>query len=167
MRFPQWAFLHRHCARSGRTGSRSCSWRITGPLGLGSQNWCSSWPSGTRVQTSGNFMSGPWTGRRSSRWPTPRGSWHHHFGESTVYETRLRLEVEPVRQMVLFSQRKPPGSARTESCCPFCTKDWSEGCLPPPLKSMWLWLLPTMTPWKGSRWGSMTWSSGSLGGREG
>ncbi len=29
-------------------------------------------------------------------------------GESTVYETRLRLEVEPVRRMVLFSQRRPP-----------------------------------------------------------
>ncbi len=43
MRSPQWAFSHRHCARSGRTRSRSCSWRRTGPLGLGSQNWCSSW----------------------------------------------------------------------------------------------------------------------------
>ncbi len=32
---------------------------------------------------------------------------HHHFGENTVYETRLRLEVEPVRQMVLFSQIRP------------------------------------------------------------
>ncbi len=40
-----------------------------------------------------------------------------------------------------------------------------DDCLPPPLKSMWLRLLPTMTPWKGSRWGSMTGSSGSLGGR--
>ncbi len=39
---------------------------------------------------------------------------------------------------------------------------WSEGCLPPPSKSM-----PTTTPWKGSRWGSMTGSSGSLGGQEG
>ncbi len=46
--------------------------------------------------------------RGGSRWPTPRGSWHHHFGESTVYETRLRLEVEPVRRVVLFSQRRPP-----------------------------------------------------------
>ncbi len=74
MRSPQWAFSHRHCARSGRTRSRSCSWRRTGPLGLGSQNWCSSWqpllgrflwgriywlrdgaPYGTRVQTSGNL----------------------------------------------------------------------------------------------------------------
>ncbi len=71
---PQWAFSHRHCARSGRTRSRSCSWRRTGPLGLDSQNWCSSWqpllgrflwgriywlrdgaPYGTRVQTSGNL----------------------------------------------------------------------------------------------------------------
>ncbi len=125
MHFPQWAFSHRHCARSGRKRSRS-SWRHTGPPGLGSQSWCSSWqplpgrflwgriywlrdgaPYGTRVQTSGNFMSGPWTGRGGSRWPTPRGSWHHHFGESTVYETRLRLEVEPVHRMVLLSQRSP------------------------------------------------------------
>ncbi len=127
MHFPQWAFSNRHCARSGRKRSRSSSWHQTGPPGLGSQSWCSSWqplpgrflwgriywlrdgaPYGTRVQTSGNFMSGPWTGRGGSRWPTPRGSWHHHFGESTVYETRLRLEVEPVRRMVLFSQRRPP-----------------------------------------------------------
>ncbi len=113
-------------ARSGRKRSRSCSWRHTGPPGLGSQSWCSSWqplpgrflwgriywlrdgaPYGTRVQTSVNFMSGPWTGRGGSRWPTPRGNRHHHFGESTVYETRLRLEVEPVCRMVLFSQRRP------------------------------------------------------------
>ncbi len=58
-----------------------------------SESWCSSWqpllgrflwggiywlregaPCGTRVQTSGNFMSGPWIGRGGSRWPTPRGS---------------------------------------------------------------------------------------------
>ncbi len=42
MRFPQWAFSHRPCARSGRTRSRSSWWRRTGPIGLGSQNWCSS-----------------------------------------------------------------------------------------------------------------------------
>ncbi len=76
MRFPQWAFSHRPCARSGRTRSRSSWWRRTGPIGLGSQNWCSSrqpllgkflWggisfpregaPSGTRVQT---CTYGPW-----------------------------------------------------------------------------------------------------------
>ncbi len=135
MHFPQGAFSHRHCARSGRKRSRSCSWRHTGPPELGSQSWCSSWqplpgrflwgriyclrdeaPCGTRVQTSGNFMYGPWTGRGGSRWPTPRGSLHHHFGENSVYETRLRLEVEPVRRMVLFSQRRPrevPDQSRT------------------------------------------------------
>ncbi len=42
MRFPQWAFSHISCARSGRTRSRSSWWRRTGPIGLGSQNWCSS-----------------------------------------------------------------------------------------------------------------------------
>ncbi len=94
--------LHRRVSRSfwrGRFLSRA-----------GSQSWCASWrplpgrflwgriywlgdgaPCSTRVQTSGNFMSGPWTGRGGSRWPTPKGSRHHHFGESTVYETCLRL----------------------------------------------------------------------------
>ncbi len=88
-------------------------------------------------------------------------------GESTVYETRLCLEVEPVHRMVLFSQRRPPGSARSESYCPFCSKGWSEVCLPPPLKSMLLRLLPTTTPWMGRWWGCMTGLSGSLGEREG
>ncbi len=43
-----------------------------------------------------------------SGWPTPRGSWHHHFFGSAVYKTCLRVEVEPVCWMVLFSQRRPP-----------------------------------------------------------
>ncbi len=34
----------------------------------------------------------------------------------------------------LFTE-KTPGSARSESCCPSCSKGWSEGCLPPPSKS--------------------------------
>ncbi len=42
MRFPQWAFSHRPCARSGRTRSKSSWWCLTGPIGLGSQNWYSS-----------------------------------------------------------------------------------------------------------------------------
>ncbi len=57
----------------------------------------------------------------------------------------------------------PPVSLLPQTLC----KIREDDCLPPPLKSMWLRLLPTMTPWKGSRWGSMTGSSGSLGGREG
>ncbi len=59
------------------------------------------------------------------------------------------------------------GDARSESCYPSCSKGWSEGCLPPPSRSTWPRLLPTTTLWKGSRWGSMTGSSGSLGGLEG
>ncbi len=62
---------------------------------------------------------------------------------------------------------KTPGDARSESCYPSCSKGWSEGCLPPPSRSTWPRLLPTTTLWKGSRWGSMTGSSGSLGGLEG
>ncbi len=34
MCFPQWVFLHRPCARSGRTRSKSFWWRLTGPIGL-------------------------------------------------------------------------------------------------------------------------------------
>ncbi len=62
---------------------------------------------------------------------------------------------------------KTPGSARSESYCPFCSNGWSEGCLPPSLTPMWLRLLPSTTPWMGSWWGSMTGSSGFLGEREG
>ncbi len=62
---------------------------------------------------------------------------------------------------------KTPGDARSESCYPSCSKGWSEGCLPPPSRSTWPRLLPTTTLWKGSRWGSMTGSSDSLGGLEG
>ncbi len=63
-------------------------------------------------------------------------------------------------------EEKTPGSARSASCSPFFRKGWSKGCLPPPSKSMLLRSLPTTTPWKGSRWRSMTGSSGSLGGQE-
>ncbi len=132
---------------------RSYLWRHTGPLGPGSQSWCASWhplhgrflwggiywlrdgaPCGTRVQTSGNFMSGPWTGRGGSRWPTPRGSRHHHL------QRRLRDMLTPCSgtcssNSALLTE-KTPGSARSESCCPSCSKDCSEGSLPPPSNSL-------------------------------
>ncbi len=38
MRFPQWAYSHRHCANSGRTRSRSCWLRPIGPPGPGFPN---------------------------------------------------------------------------------------------------------------------------------
>ncbi len=122
MRFPQWAFLHRRCARSGRTRrNRSCLWMAQSDL-VPRTNAPRDSPSlvdssvegsvetqrrGTCFQTSRNFISGPWMGSRGSRWPTPRGSRHHHFGVSTVYETRLRLEVEHVHRVVFFSPRRP------------------------------------------------------------
>ncbi len=65
-------------------------------------------PCGTRVWTSGITMSCPWMGHGGSRWLTPRGSGHHHFGVSTVYETHLHLEVEHVCRVVLFLPRRPP-----------------------------------------------------------
>ncbi len=79
--FPPVSLLAQTCARSGRTRSKSSWWCLTGPIGLGSQNWCSSrqpllgkflWggiyflregaPSGTRAQTCGTSTYGPWTG---------------------------------------------------------------------------------------------------------
>ncbi len=150
MHFPQWAFSHRHCARSGRMRSRSCSWCYTDTLWPVSESWCSSWqpllgrflwgriywlrdgaPCGTRVQTSGNFMSGPWMGRGGSRWPTPRGSRHHHFGESAIYETCLMPWSGTCSSNGALLTEKTPRSARSESWCPSCSKG-----LPPPSKSM-------------------------------
>ncbi len=127
MRFPQWAFSHRPCARSGRTRSKSSWLRLTGPIGRGSQNWCSSrqpllgkflWggiyflregaPSGTRAQTCGISTYGPWTGRGGSKWATSSGSKHYHFCQGPVYETGLQAEVEPVRRLVFSPPGGPP-----------------------------------------------------------
>ncbi len=131
MRFPQWAFSHRPCARSGRTRSKSSWWRLTGPTGRGFQNWCSSrqpllgkflWggiyflregaPSGTRAQTCGISTYGPWTGRGGSKWATSSGSKHYRFCQGSVYETSLQAEVEPVHRLV-FS---PPGGPPARRC---------------------------------------------------
>ncbi len=127
MRFPQWAFSHRPCARSGRTRSKSSWLRLTGPIGRGSQNWCSSrqpllgkflWGgiyflregalSGTRAQTCGISTYGPWTGRGGSKWATSSGSKHYHFCQGPVYETGLQAEVEPVRRLVFSPPGGPP-----------------------------------------------------------
>ncbi len=67
-------------------------WRYPLRKDLLSQKW------GTLVQTSGNSMSGPWTGRGGSRWPTPGGSGHHHFSTSTstrhAYTLKWNLFIE-------------------------------------------------------------------------
>ncbi len=155
MRFPQWAFSHRPCARSGRTRSKSSWLRLTGPIGRGSQNWCSSrqpllgkflWggiyflregaPSGTRAQTCGISTYGPWTGRGGSKWATSSGSKHYHFCQGPVYETGLQAEVEPVRRLVFSPPGGPPVDAQSQSCFLSCRMGWSEGCLPPPSKCM-------------------------------
>ncbi len=79
--------------KSGRSRNRSCYLHPIGPIGPGSQNSRSSrqplpgeslWgrtfflrdgaPFGTRVQTSGNSMSGPWTACGGSMWITPWGT---------------------------------------------------------------------------------------------
>ncbi len=86
---------------------------------------------------------------------------HHHFGESTVYEICLHLEVEPVRGMVLFSQRRPPEMPDQSRAVLLAAR---VSLHPQSLRRR---LLPTTTLWKGSWWGSMTGSSGSLRGLEG
>ncbi len=171
MHFPQWAFSHRHCARSGRKRSRSCSWRHTGPPRLGSQSWCSSWQplpgrflwgriysqrQGTRIQTSGNFMSGPWMGRGGSRWPTPRGSLHHHFGENCLREMLTAWSWTCSSSGDLLTE-KTPGSARSESYCRFCSNGWSEGCLPPSLNAYVAMIAANHDPVDGKLVGKHAW----------
>ncbi len=99
MRFPQWAYLHRHCASSGRTRSRSCWLRPIGPPGPGFPNSFPSrqylpgaflWgrtsflrgsaPYGTRAQIYGTSMCGSWTGRGRLEWSTTGGGRDHHSG---------------------------------------------------------------------------------------
>ncbi len=84
-----------------------------------------------------------------------------------VYTITLARTLSTCSSNGALLTEKTPGSARSESYCPFCSNGWSEGCLPPSLTPRWLQLLPTTTPWMGSWWGSMTGSSGFLGEREG
>ncbi len=100
--------------------------RLTGPIGRGSQNWCSSrqpllgkflWggiyflregaPSGTRAQTCGISTYGPWTGRGGSKWATSSGSKHYHFCQG-LSTRQLQAEVEPVRRLVFSPPGGPP-----------------------------------------------------------
>ncbi len=97
MLFLQWVYLHRHCASSERTRSRSCWLRHIGPPGPSFPNSYPSrqhlpgaflWgrtsslrgsaPYGTRVQICRTFMCGSWTGRgRLERSTTGSGRDHH------------------------------------------------------------------------------------------
>ncbi len=114
-------------------------------------------PCGTHVQTSGNFMSGPLKGRGGSRWPTPRGSRQHHFGGSAVYETCLRLEMEPDRRMVLFSQRRPPEVPDQSRAVLLAASVGAKAVSLHPQSLRRLRLLPTTSLWKGSRVGKHDW----------
>ncbi len=61
MHFPQWACSHRHCAKSGRTRSRSCWSRRSGPPGPGFPNSFSS-----RQPLPGPFLWGRTSSLRGS-----------------------------------------------------------------------------------------------------
>ncbi len=175
MHFPQWDFSHRHCARSGRKRSRSCSWRHTGPPGLGSQSWCSLWqplpcrflfgriyclrdgaPCGTRVQTSENFMSGPWTDAEVLGDLLQEGVYTitsvRTLSTRHAYALKLNLFVE-----WCSSHREDPGSARSESYCPFCSSGWSEGCLPPSLNAYGAMIAANHDPVDGKLVGKHDW----------
>ncbi len=134
------------------------------PLRPASQSWCSSWQPllgrflwgrtywlrdratcGTHVQISGNFMPVPWMGREGSRGHTRRGSRHHHFGESAVYETCLRLEVERDEKR----EEKTPGSARSASCSPFFQEGLEQRLSPSTLKVYVAAIAPNHDPVEG------------------
>ncbi len=99
MRFPQWAYLHRHCASSGRMRSRSCWLRRIGPPWPGFPNSFPSqqhlldaflWgrtsslrgsaPYGTHVQICGTSMCGSWTGHGRLERSTTGSDRDHHSG---------------------------------------------------------------------------------------
>ncbi len=114
---PQWAFPHRHCARSGRTKNRSCwfvpywpirtwfselmllvtapPWRMPLSKGLLSQ----------RLGTIGTCVQ--IMGRGIPRWSPTGGGRHDHSGQSPLFEASFCLGVESVRDLVFFTPRRP------------------------------------------------------------
>ncbi len=66
--------------------------------------------------------------------------------------------------MVLFSQRRPPEMPDQSRAVLLAARVGAKAVSLHP-QSLRTRLLPTTTLWKGSRWGSMTGSSGSLGGQ--
>ncbi len=87
MHFPLWAFLQRHCARSGRMRNRSCWLHHIGPPGPGFQNSCSSWQplpgAFLFFQRLGTFSTGVQiTGRGRPNWFPTGGGRHYHSGQA-------------------------------------------------------------------------------------
>ncbi len=136
MRFPQWAYSHRHCASSGRTRSRSCWLRPIARPGFpnsfpsrqhlpGTFLWGrtsslrGSAPHGTRVQIYGTSMCGSWTGGGRLERSTTSSCRDHHSGKSSFNKANLRSEMESVRELVVFSLGRTPK-----------THDWSSAFFP-------------------------------------
>ncbi len=69
-----------------------------------------------------------------------------------AYALKLNLFVE----CDLLTE-KTPGSARSESYCPFCSDGWSEGCLPPSLNAYVAMIAANHDPVDGKLVGKHDW----------
>ncbi len=113
-------------------------------------------PCGTRVQTSENFMSGPWTDAEVLGDLLQEGVYTitsaRTLSTRHAYALKLNLFVE-----WCSSHREDPRSARSESYCPFCSSGWSEGCLPPSLNAYGAMIAANHDPVDGKLVGKHDW----------
>ncbi len=115
MRFSQWAFSHRHCAKSGRTRSRPSWWCRTGPIWLGS-------PKLMLFLTNSSEDRSPFSKRGHPLAPP---------GWDTEVLGWLTLVVVNTILLEPHLQDRLTGSKPL-----FCKIGLSKGCLPPPSKNM-------------------------------
>ncbi|XP_048051078.1 uncharacterized protein LOC125271134 [Megalobrama amblycephala] len=71
----------------------------------------------------------------------------------------LRTSVQAAT--ITLPGMRTPGHVQSGQCFPFFKRGWIEGCLLPPLRSMWPLLPPIMTLLKVGLLGSTTWLLGS------
>ncbi len=179
MHFPQWAFSHRHCARSGRKSSRSCSWHHTGPPGLGSQSWCSSWQ-----PLPGRFLWGRiYEGSTSSETGHPVAPASRPLETSCLVPGRDAEVIGDLPQEGVYtitsartlstrhayalklnlfvewcsSHREDPGKCPIRVVLYFCSNGWSEGCLPPSLNAYVAMIAANHDPVDGKLVGKHDW----------
>ncbi len=185
MNFPQWAFSHRHCARSGRTRSRSCSWRHIGPLGPGTQSWCSSWhpPSADSYEErstdseTGHLVTPASRPLETSCLVPGRDAEFLVDLPQEVVDTITSARAPSTRHAYalkwnLFiewcsSHREDHRNCPIRVMLSFLQQGLKRRLSPSTLKVNVAAIAVNHDPWKRSWWGSMTGSSGSLGGQEG